>query len=107
MSNLGKRGRLPKGIPTPLAKQFYKCVVVNCDQILRGDTVTSHFRKKSKPIPIETHDLPNNVRVGYKDIKIRYVRPNYKKWELTDCFGEYDYRQNVIQVQHDLVKSMN
>ena len=30
------------------------------------------------------------------------IRPNYKKWELTDCFGEYDYRQNVIQVQHDL-----
>ena len=26
----------------------------------------------------------------------------HKKWELTDCFGEYDYRQNVIQVQHDL-----
>ena len=63
---------------------------------------TKHFRKKAKPIPVETHDLPNNVRVGYKDIKIRYVRPNYKKWELTDCFGEYDYRQNVIQVQHDL-----
>jgi len=49
---------------------------------------TKHFRKKAKPIPVETHDLPNNVRVGYKDIKIRYVRPNYKKWELTDCFGE-------------------
>ena len=64
---------------------------------------TKHFRKKSKPIPVETHDLPNNVRVGYKDIKIRYVRPNYKKWELTDCFGEYDYRQNIIQVQHDCV----
>ena len=47
MSNLGKRGRLPKGI-TPLSQEFYKCVVVNCDQILRGDTVTSHFRKKSK-----------------------------------------------------------
>ena len=21
---------------------------------------------------------------------------------MTDCFGEYDYRQNIIQVQHDL-----
>ena len=47
MSNVGKRGRLPKGI-TPQSQEFYKCVVVNCDQILRGDTVTSHFRKKSK-----------------------------------------------------------
>jgi hypothetical protein len=47
MSNLGKRGRLPKGIPH-LGKQFYKCVVVNCDQIIRGDGITSHFRTKSK-----------------------------------------------------------
>jgi hypothetical protein len=46
--------------------------------------------------------LPNNVRIGYKDVKIKYVRPDYKKWEMTDCFGEYDYRQNIIQVQHDL-----
>jgi hypothetical protein len=52
---------------------------------------TKHFRKKAKPIPVETYDLPNNVRIGYKDVKIRYVRPNYKKWEMTDCFGEYKY----------------
>ena len=63
---------------------------------------TKHFKKTPKPLPVETHGLPNNVRIGYKDVKIRYVRPDYKKWELTDCFGEYDYRQNVIQVQHDL-----
>ena len=47
MSNLGKRGRLPKGIP-PQSQEFFKCVVVNCDQIIRGDGITSHFRKKSK-----------------------------------------------------------
>ena len=23
---------------------------------------TKHFRKKDKPLPVETHDLPNNVR---------------------------------------------
>ena len=63
---------------------------------------TSHFRKASKPIPVETNGLPDTVRIGYKDIKIKYVRPDYKKWEMTDCFGEYDYRQNIIQVQHDL-----
>jgi len=62
---------------------------------------TKHFRKKSKPIPVETHDLPNNVRVGYKDIKIRYVRPNYKKWELTDFLvsmitDKMLYRFNMI-----------
>jgi len=60
-----------------------------------------HF-KNAKLIPVETKGLPDHVKVGYKDIKIRYVRPDYKKWEMTDCFGEYDYRQNVISIQHDL-----
>ncbi len=60
-----------------------------------------HF-KNMKPIPVEATGLPNKVKVGYKDIKIKYVRPDYKKWEMTDCFGEYDYRQNVIHIQHDL-----
>ena len=60
-----------------------------------------HF-KNMKPIPVEATGLPNKVKVGYKDIKIKYVRPDYKKWEMTDCFGEYDYRQNIIHIQHDL-----
>jgi len=60
-----------------------------------------HFNNM-KPIPVEATGLPNKVKVGYKDIKIKYVRPDYKKWEMTDCFGEYDYRQNVIHIQHDL-----
>ena len=62
---------------------------------------TKHF-KNAKLIPVETKGLPDHVKVGYKDIKIKYVRPDFKKWELTDCFGEYDYRQNVISIQHDL-----
>ena len=60
-----------------------------------------HF-KNIKSIPVEATGLPDKVRVGYKDIKIKYVRPDYKKWEMTDCFGEYDYRQNIIHIQHDL-----
>ena len=60
-----------------------------------------HF-KDIKPIDVEVKGLPDNVRVGYKDIKIKYVRPEYKKWQMTDCFGEYDYRQNTITIQHDL-----
>ena len=63
---------------------------------------TTHFKKPAKSIPVEASELPNKVRIGYKDVKIKYVRPNFKKWEMTDCFGEYDYRQNVIQIQHDL-----
>ena len=60
-----------------------------------------HF-KNAKLIPVETKGLPDHVKVGYKDIKIKYARPDFKKWALTDCFGEYDYRQNVISIQHDL-----
>ena len=57
-----------------------------------------HF-KNMKSIPVEATGLPNKVKVGYKDIKIKYVRPDYKKWEMTDCFGAYDYRQNAaVQV---------
>ena len=61
-----------------------------------------HFKKDIKPITVETTGLPDNVRVGYKDIKIKYIRPDFKKWQMTDCFGEYDYRQNIINIQHDL-----
>jgi len=61
-----------------------------------------HFKKDIKPIQVETTGLPDNVRIGYKDVKIKYIRPDFKKWEMTDCFGEYDYRQNIINIQHDL-----
>jgi len=61
-----------------------------------------HFKKDIKTITVETTGLPDNVRVGYKDIKIKYIRPDFKKWQMTDCFGEYDYRQNTISIQHDL-----
>lgn len=63
---------------------------------------TRHFRKPKKSISVEVKGLPSTVRIGYKDVRIKYVRPDFKKWEMTDCFGEYDYRQNVIQIQHDL-----
>ena len=69
---------------------------------MKSSKKSKHFQKPLKPIPGEAVGLPNNVRIGYKDVKIKYVRPDYKKWEMTDCFGEYDYRQNIIQVQHDL-----
>ena len=69
---------------------------------MKNKKTTKHFRKPKISIPVEAKGLPDMVRIGYKDVKIKYVRPDYKKWEMTDCFGEYDYRQNIIQVQHDL-----
>ena len=69
---------------------------------MKKKKIKKNFRKPERYIPVEAKGLPDMVRIGYKDVKIRYVRPDYKKWEMTDCFGEYDYRQNIIQVQHDL-----
>ena len=42
---------------------------------MKSSKKSKHFRKPLKPIPVEAVGLPNNVRVGYKDVKIRYVRP--------------------------------
>jgi len=69
---------------------------------MKNKKTTKHFRKPKISIPVEAKGLPDMVRIGYKDVKIKYVRPDYKKWVMTDCFGEYDYRQNIIQIQHDL-----
>ena len=31
---------------------------------------SKHFKKPLKPIQVEAVGLPNNVRIGYKDVKI-------------------------------------
>ena len=31
---------------------------------------TKHFRKKAKPIPVETHDLPTMLELGTKILKL-------------------------------------
>lgn len=42
-----KRGRLPSGRPYK-AKQKNQCVVVQCNEIIRGDRIPKHFRDNSK-----------------------------------------------------------
>ena len=42
-----KRGRLGKGISYQ-SQEYYNCVVVNCNKNMRGDTISNHFRDKSK-----------------------------------------------------------
>jgi len=96
-----------QGPPQPSINKILKIYLIKRKKLKKQITmkkkkIKKHFRKSRKFIPIEAKGLPDMVRIGYKDIKIRYVRPDYKKWEMTDCFGEYDYRQNIIQVQHDL-----
>ena len=60
--------------------------------------------KKSPPQTAEkvSSDLPKEVRIGYRDIEIEYVSPDFKTDNLTDCYGEYRAREGKILVQHNL-----
>ena len=44
---IGSRGRL-KSAGGAQDKAFFKCVVESCNQTIRGDRITDHFRTKSK-----------------------------------------------------------
>ena len=43
-----------------------------------------------------------NLKVGYQDIELGNY-PDFKD-VLTDCYGQYIQRENVIQIQSDLTK---
>ena len=60
--------------------------------------------KKSPPQTAEkvSSDLPKEVRIGYRDIEIEYISPDFKTDNLTDCYGEYRAREGKILVQHNL-----
>ena len=45
-----------------------------------------------------------NLKVGYQDIELQVTTPDFKKDVLTDCYGQYIQRENVIQVQANLTK---
>tara|TARA_R100000152_G_scaffold16723_1_gene8274 strand:- start:443 stop:820 length:378 start_codon:yes stop_codon:yes gene_type:complete len=45
-----------------------------------------------------------NLKVGYQDIELQVTAPDFKKDVLTDCYGQYIQRENVIQIQSDLTK---
>jgi hypothetical protein len=44
------------------------------------------------------------IRVGYTDITIHLTKPNFKKDNLTDCYGQYLQRESKIEIQPDLNK---
>ena len=60
--------------------------------------------KNSKPTTLESvnKDLPNSVKIGYRNIQIKYVRPDFKSDDMTESYGEYRPREGVILIQHDL-----
>ena len=50
--------------------------------------------KKKTPnvVPVEVKGLPNTVKVGYRDIKIKYVRPDFKTDDMTDVSSWISHR---------------
>ena len=44
------------------------------------------------------------IRVGFTDLKIDLTPPNFKKDNLTDCYGQYLQRENKIEIQPNLGK---
>ena len=46
--------------------------------------------------------LPTSVKIGYRDIEIQYVKPDFKTEEMTDCYGQYKSRIGVIQIQSNI-----
>lgn len=60
--------------------------------------------KKGQPNKTKEVDpkLPTSVKVGYRDIEIQYVSPDFLTDSLTDCYGEYRAREGKILVQHNL-----
>jgi len=45
---------------------------------------------------------PNKIKVGYRDIEIKYSNPDFTADHLTDCYGIYDSRKGLIDIQKDL-----
>ena len=43
--------------------------------------------------------LPMKIRVGYRTIEIDYAKPDFKRDNMTDCFGQYLDRENRIEIQ--------
>ena len=46
--------------------------------------------------------LPNKVKIGYSDLDIEYVGPDFKTDSLTDSYGEYYNRQGLIKLQNSI-----
>ena len=42
------------------------------------------------------------IKIGYTDVTIDVTLPNFKKDNLTDCYGQYLQRENKIALQPNL-----
>ena len=45
---------------------------------------------------------PNKIKIGYRDVAIKWLSPDFITDTLTDCFGQYDNRKGTIEIQNNL-----
>lgn len=61
------------------------------------------MKKKLKNIEtVEANGRPTSVKVGYRDIKIKYIKPDFIMDDMTESYGEYRPREGVILIQDSL-----
>tara|TARA_R110000803_G_scaffold46652_2_gene97836 strand:- start:832 stop:1230 length:399 start_codon:yes stop_codon:yes gene_type:complete len=63
------------------------------------------MKKNNKHIakPIATpKGEPTMLKIGYRDITVEWMGPDFKTDELTDCYGWYKTREGLIQIQDKL-----
>ena len=60
--------------------------------------------KKSKPTELKNinKDLPTSVKIGYRDIEIKYVTPDFKTDDMTESYRENSAREGGIVLRHTL-----
>ena len=51
---------------------------------------------------VKMRGYPTKVKIGYRDIKIKYVRTDFINDDMTDSYGEFRARPGEILIQHDL-----
>jgi len=51
---------------------------------------------------VPANGRPTQVKVGYRTLKIEYVRPDFINDDMTESFGEYRSREGRILIQDSL-----
>jgi len=61
------------------------------------------MKKKLKNIEtVEPNGRPTSVKVGYRVIEIKYIKPDFIMDDMTESYGEYRPREGVILIQDSL-----
>ena len=46
--------------------------------------------------------MKQHIKISYRDIEIKISKPDFITDHLTDCFGQYDNRKGLIEIQEGL-----